>query len=61
MELILNRPVNQDEIALDLASIHQRSIAITIPDNGIKVDLMRLCEKNYAYRLAQKTDPSLGC
>ncbi len=53
-ELTLNQLGNPDEIARQLAAKHRHPVRITLPEDGIKADLLRLCEKNYSYRVERK-------
>jgi excinuclease ABC subunit C len=51
-ELIVSRLHNRAEIEHTLTIANQHRVRITEPRRGIKHDLLKLCERNYAYRVA---------
>lgn len=58
-ELIVNTLENSRIIEKQLFSNSKTTVTITIPDQGIKMDLLMLCKKNYGYCI--KVAHGTGC
>lgn len=50
-ELIVNRLRDINTLEKHLRSISKTKVKITLPDHGIKMDLLMLCKKNFDYRI----------
>jgi excinuclease ABC subunit C len=53
-ELIINRLKNPKEIEEALTSANRYRIRITLPRQGVKYELLKLCEQNYEYRASNE-------
>ncbi len=53
-ELIMNTPENTEVNERLSFSNNRTTVRITVPDQGIKMDLLMLCKKNYEYRIKNK-------
>ena len=56
-ELILNTLKNIEINEKQFFSNNKTPVKITVPDQGIKLDLLMLCKKNYEYRLKKAHPP----
>ncbi|GGD93341.1 GIY-YIG nuclease family protein [Paenibacillus nasutitermitis] len=53
-ELIVNRIGDPKMVQAQLRSAGSGPLRITLPKRGIKLDLLKLCEQNYEYRLGME-------
>lgn len=57
-ELIVNRLERRDEVARVLSAANGAPVEITVPQEGIKRELLEFCERNYHYRVADDGRPT---
>lgn len=57
-ELICNTLANSEQVQSALTALHQRSIKLTLPQQGSGYYLIKLCEMNYHYRKQNSTGKS---
>ncbi len=58
-EIIVNRSKDIEINEKHFFSNSKTPVKITVPDHGIRLDLLTLCKKNYEYRLKKAHPPSL--
>jgi excinuclease UvrABC nuclease subunit len=51
--LIVSHVENPQAVAQALTSANRSPVRITIPKSGASYELLKLCERNYAYRVFQ--------
>lgn len=52
-ELIINRLTEPERMEKTLSLTNGRKVKVTVPKKGLKADLIRLCERNYRYRVEE--------
>lgn len=52
-EIIVNRLAEPERMERALSLTNGRKVKVTLPKKGLKADLIRLCERNYYYRVEE--------
>jgi excinuclease ABC subunit C len=52
-ELIVNQLSEPERLEKALSWTNGRKVKVTVPKKGLKADLVRLCERNYRYRVEE--------
>lgn len=50
-ELIVSQLRNQEQLEERLTDTNRYSVKITLPENGVELELLRLCKRNYTHRV----------
>jgi excinuclease ABC subunit C len=52
-ELIVNRLARPEQVERALSATNDHPVRVTVPQRGVKRELLQLCERNHRYRMGQ--------